>query len=118
MKAMCLGFVAPVALAVALSGCSPGPVVTVSNLSASPLANVVVSGGTNARTIGTLLPGDKRSVTLTVRGETMASVAFDVGGRHIDSSGQTYVEGAGGYQVALNVQPDFQVTSVADIKGY
>lgn len=52
------------------------PRVTVVNASVDPLANLVVSGSGFSAPLGTLAPGEKKTVEVTPSGDTGQALAF------------------------------------------
>lgn len=105
-------------VSIVVAGCSDDPTITISNRSGKPLSNVVVSGSGFSENIGTMSPDAEREVTVEPRGESGVRLTFDVGGQHVDSGDQGYLEGSGGYHVAATVQPDLTVSVLSEPRGY
>jgi hypothetical protein len=103
---------------VALAGCSPSPVVTITNHSPVALNNVVVSGSGFSERIESIAAGAEHRVTVRPRGESGLRVAFDAGSQHIDVDDLAYIEASGGYRVAVTVQSDLKVSASSDLGGY
>ena len=78
---------------VALAGCSPSPVVTITNHSPVALNNVVVSGSGFSERIESIAAGAEHRVTARPRGES-------------------------GLRVAVTVQSDLKVSVSSDLGGY
>jgi hypothetical protein len=103
---------------VALAGCSPSPVVTITNRSPVALTNVVVSGSGFSERIERIAAGAEGRVTVRPRGESGLRIAFDAGSQHIDVDDLSYIEASGGYRVAVTVQSDLKVSASSDLRGY
>ena len=107
-----------VLLAITLAGCSRGPVVSVTNRSTVVISNAVVSGPLFTNAIGTLQPGEERSVVVHPHGESHVRLTFDASGQKIDSGGLEYFEESSSYRVSLTVTTNLQVESSSSIKHY
>ena len=103
---------------VALAGCSRTPAITISNRSTSVLSNIVVSGSGFSNRIDCIAAGAECRLTVRPPGESGLRVAFDVGGHRVDVDDLAYIEAAGGYHVAVIVQPDLKVSATSTIRGY
>jgi hypothetical protein len=93
-------------------GCSPSTKCTVINHSAATLTNIVVSGSKFSAPVPVpeLAPGHSRVVALSPVGEVgILSVAFRANGQEYSQSLSTYFE-ASGYEVRIDVSPEFHVT--------
>jgi hypothetical protein len=91
-----------------LAGCTRDARLTIVNRSAAELTNVVASGSGFTQAVGTLAPGERRSMNVRPRGESGLRLDFDSGGKHFSSAPLGYFEG--GYKVAATVSPEFNVT--------
>ena len=98
-----------VAAGAALLGVWDSPVVRVSNLSATELRNVVLTGRGFTVTLERLAPGESREATVHPRGESSVDIAFDAAGRRVRAQGDTYIEPVGGYRVEMDIAPDLSV---------
>jgi len=107
-----------VLVAVALTGCSRGPVISVTNRSAITVSNAVVSGPSFSQPIGTLASGAERRVTVHPRGESDVRLTFEANGQKIDSGAMEYFEDNSSYRVSLTVGADLKVTSSTSIRPY
>jgi hypothetical protein len=105
-------------LVTTLAGCSRGPVVSVTNRSTVVISNAVVSGPLFTNAIGTLLPGEERSIVVHPRGESNVRLTFETGGQKIDSGGLQYFEENSMYRISLTVTTNLQVESSTTIKNY
>jgi hypothetical protein len=105
-------------LVTTLLGCSRGPVVSVTNRSAVVISNAVVSGSLFTNAIGTLQPGEERSVVVHPRGESHVRLTFETGGRKVDSGGLEYFEQSSMYRVSLTVTTNLQIESSSSINHY
>src|SRR4051794_40940042 len=101
-----------------LLGCSRGPVVSVTNRSTVAISNGVVSGPLFTNTIGTLRPGEKRSVVVHPRGASNVRLTFETGGKKVDSGGLDYFEESSMSRVSLTVTTNLQVESSSTNKHY
>lgn len=100
------------------AGCSRGPVVSVTNRSTVAISNAVVSGPLFTNAIGTLQPGEERSVVVHPRGESHVRLTFETGGQKVDSGGLEYFEESSMYSVSFTVTANLQVESASTIKHY
>lgn len=100
---------AALATCLLLPGCSRGPRVTLVNSSSLSLSNVVVSGSGFSVPMGTVPPGESRRTRVRPSGESSIRVAFEAGGRKVDSGEQGYVEARGGYRVWVLVGTNLAV---------
>ena len=105
-------------LVTTLVGCSRGPVVSVTNRSTTAISNAVVSGPLFTNVIGTLRPGEERSVVVHPRRESHVRLTFEAGGQKVDSGGLEYFEESSMYRVSLTVTTNLQVESSSTIKHY
>lgn len=103
---------------IVMGGCSDDPTITITNRSAKPLDNVVVSGSGFSESVGSMSPGEEREVAVDPRGESGIRLTFDVGEQHVDSGDQGYFEGSGGYHVTASVRADLTVSVSSELRGY
>lgn len=106
------------AVVLAWGGCSRETGLTVTNHSPGVITNMVVSGSGFSERIDSLAAGSERRLIVHPRGESGVRVAFDAGGRYIDTGEQGYFEGGGAYRVAVIIEPDLKVTVSSEIKRY
>lgn len=104
--------------ATGLGGCSPAPVITITNRAPVTLTNVVVSGTGFSQRVDNIAAGAQRLVTVKPRGESGLRIRFDAGNTHVDVADLAYLEGHGGYRVAVTIAPDLQVSAQAQTGGY
>lgn len=109
-------YFAVIALLALVSGCSPSPRVSVTNLSPQALSNLVVSGSGFSQRVPVLEPGQRMRWRVEPSGESGLSLRFDAAGRTVDSGKQGYFEPRGRYKVDAVVDPDLNV-SVATRNG-
>jgi len=100
----------------ALSGCSPGTPVIVTNNSAFTVESVVISGSGFSHALGTIAPGQSVSAGVDPRGESGLRVAFRAGTRQVRTRPQGYFEGGGAYKVRAVIAPDLSVQVTGDLK--
>ena len=100
----------------ALSGCSTGIPVSITNQSASPIESVTISGSGFTKHVGTIPSGRTESVRVQPIGESGMAVAFSSGSRQIRSRPQGYFEGSGPYEVSVVVAPDLSVRVNGDLR--
>ena len=106
-------------LLLAMTGCGDelrGPKVIIANHSDSMLNNVTLSGTGFVTSIGRVGARSVESATLHPTGESSLRVTFDVGGRKVDSGDCCYFENSPLYTVAVNVDRDFKVAVLVDLK--
>lgn len=103
---------------IAMAGCSPSPVITVKNRAPVTLISVVVSGSGFSHRLENIATGAEGVVTVNPRGESDLRLSFDAGNRHIDVGDLAYIEGSGGYRVAVTVASDLGVSAMPELKGY
>ncbi len=96
--------------------CSGDPQVTVVNESADPLANLVVSGIGFSEPLGSLAPGEKKTVEGTPSADTGLSLSFEAKGATHAPPADGYFEASGLYRVKATVLPDFSVKVESDIR--
>ncbi|MEY2858336.1 MAG: hypothetical protein RLZZ74_2649 [Cyanobacteriota bacterium] len=94
---------------IALSGCTRGGNLSVVNLSATELTNVVATGSGLNQSIGAIPAGQQREVSLRVPGESALKLDFNANGKHFTSGRQGYVEGGYNIKITAIVAPDFTV---------
>ncbi len=104
--------------AIAMAGCSPAPVITITNQAPVALTNVVVSGSGFSHRVENIAVGAEGVVTVSPRGESGLRVTFDAGNKHIDVGDLAYIEDSGGYRVAVTVASDLGVSAQSDLKGF
>ena len=92
-------YFAVIALLALVSGCSPSPRVSVTNLSPQALSNLVVSGSGFSQRVPVLEPGQRMRWRVEPSGESGLSLRFDAAGRTVDSGKQGYFEPRGRYEV-------------------
>lgn len=102
-------------LFLATASCSRNPRVTVVNESSSPLTNLVVSGSGFSEPIGSLAPGEQKTVTVAPKSETGLSLTFEAAGTTHAPPADGYFEASGLYRVKARVKPDFAVKVESDI---
>ena len=95
-----------VAAAVALSSCSAGTPVTITNRSAAPIENVTVFGSGFSTPVGHIAPGQTVSVRVEATGESGLGLDFRSGSRQIHVRPQGYFEGGAAYNVNVVIAPD------------
>ena len=78
----------------------------------------ILDGSLFTNAIGTLQPGEERSVVVHPRGESQVRLTFETGGQKIDSGGLEYFEESSMYRVSLTVTTNLQVESSSTIKHY
>lgn len=100
------------------AGCSRGPVVSITNRSTIAISNAVVSGPRFTNMIGTLQPGEERSLVVHPRGESHIRLIFVAGGQRVDSGGLGYLEESSHYRVSLTVTTNLQIEYADSIKHY
>ena len=100
---------------VLVAGCSPAPVVTITNHSSVTLSNVVVSGSGFSERVAKITARGGKRLTVHPKGDTGLRVAFDAGGHHVDSGQQGYFEATGRYRVSAIVSRDLCVSVSADL---
>jgi hypothetical protein len=115
---MHISHVIALATIITMAGCSPAPVVIITNRSTSALSNIVVSGSGFSERIDSIAAGAERTLTVHPSGGSGIRVVFDAGGQHIDAGEQGYFEAGGGYHVVVKVQPDLKVSVSSDLRGY
>jgi hypothetical protein len=113
MKQFCLLLLT----SIALSGCSPGTPVTITNSSAAPIESVTISGSGFTKQVGRIAPGQTVSVYVQATGESGLGIAFRSGLRRISARPQGYFEGGGPYEVSILVASDLS-TKVNSVLGY
>jgi hypothetical protein len=94
----------------ALSGCNRGANLGIINRSTAELTNVVATGSRFTQSVGSILAGAQRSVSLSVRSESALKLDFDANGKHFTSEPQGYFEDGSNKKVTAIVSPDFTVT--------
>ncbi|MEX1049089.1 MAG: hypothetical protein WED15_06155 [Akkermansiaceae bacterium] len=92
-----------------LSGCSRSPQVSVSNHSAVPLTNVIISGSGFSESIGTLAPAERAAVRVMPSGDSSLRLEFDAEGKHFTAAPDCYFENGPSYRVNATIAPDFSV---------
>ena len=115
MKRVSIRLLFPLILLFTVS-CSRHPRVTVVNASAEPLANLLVSGSGFSEPLGTLAPGEKKTVEVTPSADTGLSLTFDAKGTTHAPPADGYFEASGLYRVTATVRPDFSVKVESEIR--
>jgi hypothetical protein len=108
-------FLLPLLLLATVS-CSRHPRVTVVNESTDPLANLLVSGSGFSEPLGTLAPGEKKTVEVTPSADTGLSLEFEAKGAKHAPPADGYFEASGLYRVTATVRPDFSVKVESEIR--
>ncbi len=98
-----------------LAGCSSGVPVAVSNHSAIPLRNVVLSGSGFSQAVTTLAPGATATAQIHPRGESGIAIAFTADSRRIELPQQGYIEVSGNYSATVTVNPDLSASVVGQL---
>ena len=102
-----------------LASCSNPPTpLRVTNRSAVPLEEVIVSGSGFRQSLGTIAPGATRTAGIRPKGESGLAISFNAGGRHSDFPPGGYFEGGGHYAVTAVVGADLDVTVDATLRTY
>lgn len=99
-------------------GCSRAPVVLVRNQSSQVLSNVVVSGAGFSERLGILPPGGEQTLRVRPQGDSGLRLAFEAGGRLVDSGGQGYFEAGGGYRVTVIVGTNLAVSVTEELRKF
>jgi hypothetical protein len=115
MKRISIRLLLPLILLFTIS-CSRHPRVTVVNASADPLANLVISGSGFSEPLGTLAPGEKKTVEVTPSGDTGLALEFEAKGATHAPPADGYFEASGLYRVKATARPDFSVTVESKIR--
>lgn len=89
--------------------CSRHPRVTVTNETADPLDNLIVSGRGFSESLGALTPGEQKSVEVRPSGDTGLALTFEAKGTTHSPPVDGYFEASGFYRISAKVQPDFSV---------
>jgi hypothetical protein len=106
-------------LLVAAAACGRrGALVTVRNESPDTLRSLVLSGRGFADTLETIAPGELAVVRVRPRGESGIGVAFTARERQISAPEEGYLEGAGGYVVAVTVDSSLRVGVQVTLEQY
>lgn len=96
--------------ALLLAGCVSGVPVSVTNHSATPLKNVVVSGKGFSEQVGTIAAGATETIRVRPREETKIKVAFEAGEHRYSSATETEIENNDLYIVVVTVAPDLTIS--------
>lgn len=115
MKRVSIRLVFPLTVLLTIS-CSRHPRVTVVNESTDPLANLVISGSGFSEPLGTLAPGEKKTVEVTPSADTGLALEFEAKGAKHAPSADGYFEASGRYRVKAMVQPNFSVKVESEIR--
>lgn len=98
------------------TSCSRHPRVTVVNASADPLTDLVLSGSGFSEPLGSLAPGEQKTVEVRPSADTGLAVSFEVKGTTHEPPADGYFEASGLYRVTATVQPDFSVNMESEIR--
>lgn len=101
---------------VVLVSCSRHPRVTVVNEAADPLANLIISGSGFSESLGSLAPGEQKTVEVRPSADTGLALTFDAKGTTRSPPPDGYFEASGLYRVTAKVQPDFSVKVESGIR--
>ncbi len=96
--------------------CSRHPRVTVTNEAADPLDNLIVSGRGFSESLGTLAPGEQKSVEVRPSDDTGLTLTFEVKGTTHSPPVDGYFEASGFYRIPATVRPDFSVKVESGIR--
>jgi hypothetical protein len=99
-------------------GCSRTPVITVRNESGCTLSNVVISGTGFSERLADLPHGAEIHRRVRPRGESGVRLAFEAGGRQVDSGAQGYFESGGGSRIGVTVGTNLNVSITQSERGY
>jgi hypothetical protein len=98
------------------TSCSRHPRVTVVNASADPLTNLVLSGSGFSELLGSLAPGEQKTVEVRPSADTGLAVTFEAKSTTHTPPADGYFEASGLYRVRATVQPDFSVKVESEIR--
>jgi hypothetical protein len=96
--------------------CSRHPRVTVMNASGYPLTNLVLSGSGFSEPLGSLAPGEQKTVEVRPSADTALAVGFEAKGTTHAPPADGYFEASGLYRVTATVRPDFSVKVESEIR--
>jgi hypothetical protein len=96
----------PLVTAIALSSCSSGTPVTITNQSAAPVEDVTIFGSGFTTQVGRIASGESVSVRVKPNGESGLGLDFRSGSRQIHVRPQGYFEGGAAYKVSVVIAPD------------
>lgn len=100
------------------AGCSRDTDLSVVNRSSIAITNVVIVGSGFSERIERIPAGAERTLTIRPRGESAASVSFDAGVQHVETTEQGYFEGGGDYRVQVIIEPDLKITVSSAIRPF
>lgn len=98
------------------TSCSRHPRVTVVNASSDPLTNLVLSGSGFSEPLGSLAPGEQKTIEVRPSADTGLAVSFEAKGTTHAPPADGYFEASGLYRVRATVQPDFSVKVESEIR--
>lgn len=98
------------------ASCSRHPRVAVLNASADPLTNLVVSGSGFSEPLGSLAPGEQKTVEVRPSADTGLAVTFEAKGTNHAPPADGYFEASGLYRVRATVRPDFSVKVESELR--
>ncbi len=98
------------------TSCSRHPRVTVVNASADPLTDLVLSGSGFSEPLGSLAPGEKKTVEVRPSADTGLTVTFEAKGTTHAPPADGYFEASRLYRVTATVRPDFSVKVESEIR--
>lgn len=116
MKRILSNFLLFLLFLIPATSCSRHPRVTVMNASADPLTNLVLSGSGFSEPLGSLAPGEQKTVEVRPSGDTGLAVTFEAKGTTHAPPADGYFEASGLYRVRATVQPDFSVKVESEIR--
>ena len=98
------------------TSCSRHPRVTVVNASADPLTDLVLSGSGFSELLGSLAPGEQKTVEVRPSADTGLALNFEAKSTTHTPPADGYFEASGLYRVRATVQPDFSVKVESEIR--